>query len=310
MKAFFLKLGVFVIAVVALMTLFMSQFGQYVDYFYGKFTTPAQHSLITGDSKSLSGLRPALFDEQLKGQFELPMFNYSFTMSQAVYGSCYLESIRRKLDPDTKNGLFILSVSPWMLSERPGDEVENGVFFESDMAPHNMRFPNMKPNPEYFLRNFNNFHFKAVFRQASRLHEDGWYEEHNVPNDERERAALHHHHEGLFRQQSKIWKPSGFRMQQLKKTVSFLKKHGTVVLLRMPSSANVNRIEDAYWQNFDSELQQVAKSGASYLNYAKSYQFPTFDGSHLDYDTATAFGKALCDTIRNFPSVKNKLPQS
>jgi hypothetical protein len=35
---------------------------------------------------------------------------------QSPYGQVYFKALKRKLDPETKDGIFILTVGPWNLS--------------------------------------------------------------------------------------------------------------------------------------------------------------------------------------------------
>ena len=79
MKKFITKLLVFTILITAIILFMLSRYGGYVDYFYNKLASPRQHSLIIGDSRSFQGIQPAVVNENLKNQFELPMYNYSFT---------------------------------------------------------------------------------------------------------------------------------------------------------------------------------------------------------------------------------------
>src|ERR1041384_4495411 len=100
MKSFFLKILLFAVTVSTIVVLFLEYYGAYVDYFYNKFISPPQHSMIIGDSKSLMGIQPAVMTQKLQGsRFEMPMYNFSFTIAQAAYGEHYLESIKNKLDP-------------------------------------------------------------------------------------------------------------------------------------------------------------------------------------------------------------------
>ena len=104
---------------------------------------------------SLQDIQPSILNKALNStNLELPILNYSFTVKEIAYGKPYTESILRKLDQSTKNGIFILSVHPFVLSNRTGNhEEENGIYFEEDMPPHNMRYDNINPNFEYLFKN-------------------------------------------------------------------------------------------------------------------------------------------------------------
>lgn len=288
-------MAVFGVMVSAVVLVLLVGFGGYVDYFYVKFTSGPQRSLILGDSRAFQGIRPDLLDAETGRKFEGNTYNYAFTMGQAAYGDAYLESVRRKLDLDTKNGLFILTVQPWILSERTSDDVQNGKFFESDLPPHNMRFPNMNPNLEYFFRNQDFFHFKAVFRKVTRTHENGWLEERHVKKSKDEQTRLLEVSISQYEGFAQKWKPSDYRMKKLAETVRFLKNHGKVVLVRMPVSRDIVDVERSYWKDFDSEISGIAKSlDASYLDYSgRADDFVTYDGIHLDKENIDKFSTIL-----------------
>lgn len=296
MKKFIIKLAVFSAIAIGIILLLLERYKGTVDYFYTKFTTPKQHSIIVGDSRSFQGIQPSVINSELHGDFELPMYNYSFTIAQIAFGDALLESIKRKVDPNTKNGLFILSVHPWVLSERDYDDIKAGKFFEVDGPPHNMTYVDMNPNPEYFFRNYNFFHFKAVFRSASIVHEDGWLEEPTIAKDPKKQEIWI----PALEKYSKAWKKSDYRLNGLEKTIAYLEKHGTVVLVRMPNSAKIVSIEETYWPGFDNQLRIIAKkNNVRYFTYSNSGNaFWTYDGVHLDKFEGARFSKSLCDSIK------------
>ena len=184
MKTFLIKSLSFLIVIILLISLFLYNYGGYVDYFYNKFTTPKAASIIIGDSRALQGIQPQIINDVLKNEeFELPMFNYSFTIAQSLIGPIYRKSILKKIDSNTRNGLFIISINPWMLGSKKENNNYKGEFKEAGTPPHNMSIVSMNPNFEYLLKNYNYFHFKAVFKKKSYLHKDGWLEENNLPTD-------------------------------------------------------------------------------------------------------------------------------
>ena len=211
------------------------------------------------------------------------------------------------MDLNTKTGLFILSVHPFSLAQRDSDNFAKGIYFEADEPPHNMRFPSMDPNPEYFFKNFKYFHFKTIFSKVALLHEDGWLELNNIPTDSAAIKAVQFEVEKTYHGFAERWKKAPYRVSKLEETIAFLKQHGTVILVRMPVSKSVLKIESGFWPNFDDEIEKIAaKENVDYINYAKSaHSFVVFDGSHLDNKSGAIFSKAMCDSIR----MKSLLPK-
>ena len=160
MKKFLSKIILFLLLITSIVSFILVKYGGFVDYFYLKFTSPKQTSMILGDSRSFQGIQPKVINRCLKNQgYHLPMFNYSFTISQVAYGKPYRQSVQNKLDENSKNGLFILNVSPWLLAQREKDDFKKNIFEEQNQPPHNMKFVDVNPNYEYFFRNYNYFHF-------------------------------------------------------------------------------------------------------------------------------------------------------
>jgi len=302
MKKFILRLLVFSILITGIILFLLNRYAGYVDYFYGKVSSPAQSSLIIGDSRSFQGLQPTVFNQNLSTTFDLPMYNFSFTLAQVSYGESLLKSIKSKINPDTKNGLFILSVHPYILSQRDKDDFENGIYFEESFPPGNMNYVNMNPNVEYFFKNYEYFHFKAVIRKNSIVHDDGWLEETNLTTDKTTLNDWKNTQLELYGGFIKKWKKSDYRIQKLNETIKFLKNHGRVVLVRMPSSDAIVAIENNYWNDFNLQMKNVAEENkVQYLDFTTNMSsFPTYDGVHLGKSAGQKFTKSVCDSILKY----------
>jgi hypothetical protein len=165
-----------------------------IDNFYLRFTSARQSSLILGNSRSAQGLMPSVIENELRNfSHEGSLYNYSFTLSTSPYGPYYLQSIRKKLDPKTRNGLFILSVDPWSISRESALPLDDTLkYFESSSIPFNMRFVNQNPNWEYLLKNYDRgwgdmILRNVVYQTQTNLHADGWLEV-SVPMDSARQA--------------------------------------------------------------------------------------------------------------------------
>ncbi len=298
MKQFLLKTALFGLIVTLITTAILTFFGGYVDYFYPKFAAPAQASLILGDSRSFQGIQPHVIGIELKSYPE-PL-NFSFTFKQIAYGALYTRSVMRKLDADSKNGLFILSVHPWLLAEREEDNIAENKFFEAGMPPHNMHFASMNPNVEYFFRNQEYFHFKALVKRNSIVHDNGWLEEFNLTSDSATLNKWKRTQDSVYQKLAVRWKPSVYREQKLSELVQLLESRGTVVLLRMPVGAEILASEQKFWPQFDRNMEKIARAqGATYINFAgRTEGLRLYDGLHLDKESGARFTRALCDSIR------------
>ncbi len=305
MKKLLIKSFCFFIVVLLIVWITLSYYGGYVDYFYNKFTTPRVNSLIMGDSRSFQGIQPNEIDSYFKNSnFNLPILNYSFTLNQIAYGEPYNKSILKKIDQTQTNGLFIVTVHPFMLSNRSGGNKEEakGIFFEANMPPHNMCNVTSSPNFEYFFKNFKYFHFRGIFRKSSKTHKNGWLEEKNLPSDS---ILLNQWKQGqikLYTRYSKEWVRSEERLKYLDDLISVLTNQGNVFLLRLPISDEMMDIENSYWNNFNDEMKVLSKKyKAPYINFNISkHKFNTYDGIHLDKFIGAPFTVAVCDSINKY----------
>ena len=299
MNKFLKKLFFFVIIIIASMSFILIRYGAYIDYFYLKFTTPKQSSFILGDSRSFQGIQPKVINSYFSGSsFQLPMFNYSFMITQAAYGEPYINSVKNKLNLNTKRGLFILTVNPWLLAKREHDDFKNCIFTEDHQPPHNMNFVTINPNFEYLIKNFNYFHFKALFKKNSTLHKDGWMEENNLPKDKKTFNEWSNMQINMYQGFSDKWSKSSYRMLELEKLIVILKAHGTVILVRLPINTEILNIENKFWVNFNLEIKSLAlKNKVKYINFSKKNNYSTYDGNHIDKFGGKIFTKDLCDSI-------------
>ncbi|KAB1071275.1 hypothetical protein F6U93_00660 [Tamlana haliotis] len=301
MKKFIIKSFAFFTVVIGVVSFILMNYGGNVDYFYEKFTTKKAHSIILGDSRSFQGIQPSIVDSYFENfPLQLPILNYSFTLKQTAYGPPYLESVKRKLNSETKNGLFIISVHPFLLANRSGKEEEKqGEFFEADMPPHNMRFVNNSPNFEYLLKNFDYFHFRGIIKKSSKTHKDGWLEETNLPDDKALLKTWKDNQITLYNGFQKKWLKSEIRLEYLEKLILYLKNHGHVVLVRLPIDKELIAIENEFWNTFNIDMRNMSnKNDIEYITFSEvENTFNTYDGIHIDKFGGVPFTKALCDSI-------------
>lgn len=262
-----------------------------VDAFYGRFTSPAAGSLILGTSRAAQGIRPAVLAARLGGQFQGPMLNYAFTLTHSPYGPAYLASIKRKLRPDVKKGLFIIAVDPWSLS-LTGPE---GAFPESQSFIGQLRQVSQNPNLPYLTR----YQTKPLYRllldyatATEQLHPDGWLEVNigTASVQVRARTARKLQDYRLLAASQHL---SAGRMQALRQTIEFLKLHGRVVLVRLPVGSSLLKLENTYHPGFERLMRQKAAALAvPYLDYS-AQPYATTDGNHLQRAASQQFSEKL-----------------
>jgi hypothetical protein len=266
------------------------------DMFYLRFTTPRFCSLVLGSSKAAQGIKPSVFNDS-QMSFDRTIYNFSFTIGDSLWGSVYLEAIKKKLNPKTKHGLFILEVNPVTLSinkhKEDWPEKKNCV---------NNYFVTLNPNLEYMIKYYQDPLYKlALFRRSQNhefLKEDGWAQL-NVPMDQ---TSVGKRKKRKFKEYSQKFTEIEFsrtRFEYLKKTIAYLKSHGRVVLVRLPSSKEMRDLEFAYMPNFDSEMESLVNEfHQTYINMIEDYaNYQTTDGNHLYKDSAERASREILGQI-------------
>ncbi len=300
MKKFIKKTIIFTLIFFTLFSLFLINYGGKIDSFYLKFTTPKVSSLIIGDSRALMGIRPDIIKRKLENKgYNLPILNYSFTIAQAPIGPSYRKSILKKIKPNTKNGLFIITISPLMLlSENSHDNYKN-EFVEANMSPHNMSTVSMNPNFEYLIRNYNSFHFKAIFKEKLVLHKNGWLQDNNIPKTEKEYETRRDWWLNSYNNFDKEYSFSKYRLASLDTLIKKLKEFGQVHLARLPVDSIFIPLEEKMCPGFDKLVDSLSNlNNVSYYNYKNSSNgYKTIDGMHISKLFSDKFTESLCDSI-------------
>jgi hypothetical protein len=297
MKRFLIKILAIIFAFAGLLAIVLSQVDPQLDEFYLKFTTPEQSNLILGTSRAAQAVRPDVLDSLTGKEF----YNYAFTLGQSPYGPVYLKSIKSKIDPDEKNGVFILCVSPWSISSKSADPNDEDDFRELGLALDNTPFTTWNPNYLYLLNNFKG-RYRQMFSNNNKpymhLHDDGWLE---IDVDMSEGEVQKRTFEKIerYRESTALnYKLSSLRLEYLEKTIKFLNSHGQVYLVRLPVDPLMLEIEDKFMPNFNQKLMEVAKSTNGYLDLTTSNnEFQYVDGNHIYKESGKKVTSMIAELI-------------
>lgn len=282
----------------------------YLDAFYDRFTTPPAGSLVLGTSRAAQAVLPTELRAQLGKRYEGPWLNYAFTLFESPYGPAYLASVQRKLAPGTRHGLFLLAVDPWSLSmemehaRRPSQPV---VFPEDNSIIGKLHTVSQNPNLEYLTRHLRQPLYRVLLHDTTgieRLHSDGWLEI-ALPPPTADSARLRQRIAdklATYRPLAAASHLSAARLHSLQQLIAFLKPHGRVLLVRLPTGPPLVALENQYQPQFDQLMQHLAASqGIDYLNYI-GLAYPTNDGNHLWRGAARSFSQRLATDIARLPA--------
>lgn len=270
-----------------------------VDNFYPKFTHSAR-SLVIGSSRAGQAIDPGA----LSGP--TPFVNFAFTNANSPYGPVYLRAIRRKLRADARDGLFLLEVSPVLLSIDSRIEREDErTFRERDLTLSRQLVFNWGPNFDYLLRNFREPLYRLFTdgQTVEHPHANGWLEvrlvEDATARAARQRKGLEGYADVFARYR---WSP--LRVEWLRRTIAALRPHGRVVLVRLPVSVGMAEMEATYRPAFDAEIAALAAAeGAEFLNLiGDSASYETTDSNHLARDSAVRCSRVIAERLGAPPS--------
>ena len=310
MKKFILKVFLFIVVSFSLILFVIGQANGYTDAYYMRFTTPSQENLIIGTSRAAHSLQPDVF----KDNMNLNIYNYAFTNAHSPYGPVYLKSIKKKLKSNTKKGVFIITVDPWSISSNISEPNAYDDFRENKRCVGTTSRVNVKPNYQYLFKNLSGAYYKILlnsiggkFHRLFRLHkplylhENGWLEV-TTKMDSISVKKRTENRINIFRESGvKESKYSSLRFEYLIKTVLFLKKHGSVYIVRLPIHKEVTEIENEFMPDFNEKMIQIGKLSEGYFDMTQiSEKFVYIDGHHIYKDS----GRKVTEEIINWIEIK------
>ena len=295
MKRFLTNCAAFSAVIIGSVYFVLNQGDGYTDAFYARFTTPKQTSLIVGSSRAAQGILPSVLDTSLSRD---DFFNFSFTIADSPYGPTYLRAIKKKLDANARNSIFIVTVDPWSIAsdcESPNDTTTfrelNGCLAKSlDM--------NANPNIGYLINAFKGRYINLLTKNPQMsLADDGWLEM-TINMDPAQVEVRTKRKVESYGQMVSEYCFSQVRMDYLIKTIAFLKDHGPVFLVRLPVSHEIKEIETEMLADFDSRLEPAIALCEGYLDMTvldSEYVFT--DGNHLSRESAIEVSESISDWI-------------
>lgn len=281
MKKLLILTGVFAVFIFASLYLVSLQANGFTDPFYLRFTTPPQTSLIIGTSRAAQGLQPEEFNKIL-GRDDV--FNYAFTLGQSPFGQTYYESLKRKLQSDTKDGIFIVCIDPWSISSDLDNPNDSANFHEIHLALEN-KFVNLNPNIFYLLQYYDKPLVDLFYQEPSNmlLHQDGWLEVNVSMSKKSQKIRLDSKIEEYETENLPKFKYSEVRFRYLARTISYLKKHGEVYLVRLPVHQKMLEIDNKLMPDFNEKINNLCQRyQVNYLSFELNSNDCIYtDGNHL-----------------------------
>lgn len=299
MKKFLIKIVPYFIEVIIVLAILGSYADGNTDDNYMHFAVKKPQNIILGDSRGSQGVVP----DVLKNRFSKDFDNFSLNIVESPYGSVYFKAIKRKLDPETKNGVFILTVSPWNLSASKGAKSEKD-FPEVKSPLNDMYSYDRSPNYEYLLKHYTRSWFKIyteraeVERSNTFLHEDGWLEV-NINMHKDSVAVRTKKKEMFYKDLAKTVAISHERLNALNEIINYLRTKGKVYLVRIPTSKGLTELENQNYPHFSRLIKDIAhKQNVKFFDFSKNYNnYDYTDGNHMYKDSSKKLTAQVADSI-------------
>ena len=274
------------------------------DLLYLKFTSSKQKSLILGTSiPAISILTSQINNSKLRDIYEMPIYNLGLTIGHSKYGPEYLDLIKRKLNKDIKNGLFLLHVDPWSLSREKTNFLDDeNYFFERGKL--DVIFVNgfLGVNFGYLIKTYPKGWGNIIidyFKPCPYLvHDDGWTEvipENFSKSPSKAKEEEYEDYIEMFNKE--IF--SLTRFKYLEHTIEFLKNYGDVFLVRIPKPKKMRELSNKFLQDFNEKIKNLSvRQNIFFIDlYNDANVYTSYDGNHLDKNGAKKFTIELVSEI-------------
>ncbi len=316
LNKFLIKLVVLCIAFIGVYALFINKLSKgTVDIYYNKLNQEAG-SLILGLSRADQGISPYIIENDLSSfDFSKPVINFAMNAHQSAFGEVYLKGVMKKIENNNNNGIFIISLNPGNFTVPITTSEENVFSLDKASIIGSINNLTKKPNYDYLISKYESPLYSTFFDKKNWRHlvshNNGWNEVILISeNDTITEADINNWKSqtiDYYKREVEKIRVSNYRMSYFIKTIEFLKTKGSVFLIRMPSDISVLKFAKNNWSDFDHDMDSVSTLyNVPYFNYSsQSNEYKTYDGSHLESESAKKFTKQLCLDIKNYLKTKN-----
>lgn len=299
MKKFLIKIAPYFVTVLIVLAILGSFADGNTDDNYMHFAVKKPKNMILGDSRGSQGVVPEILKNKLSANFD----NFSLNIVESPYGQVYFKALKRKLGPETKNGIFILTVSPWNLSLNK--RIKNEKDFPEEHSPLNdMYFYDRSPNYEYLLKHYTRSWFKIYTereeagRSNTFLHNDGWLEV--TINMHKDSVAMRtNKKEAFYKDIANTVELSPARLNAINEMINYLRTKGRVYLVRLPTSKSLTAIENKKYPHFNKLVKDMAKKqNVEFFDFSGNYaEYDYTDGNHLYKESSKKISSSIADSI-------------
>lgn len=279
--------------------------GLYPNEYWARKASWAKCADITlaGDSRVLCGLSPREMQKYFPGR---RIYNYGF--GGASFSSKYMDKVERLLDPNSPDKTVIMGISPHSLIKR---EAGTGSFFEVHSMSEHDRF--MQINFAGLLYFFEPLSFseavKGTFPSLAESQTDrtfcvdGWLAVHKEPASMRKSLRN-------YRLYYEAGQADPCNIENLVGYVEKWFRQGIKVYGFIPPSCREMYELETAMSGLDEQdfISKFEKAGGVWI-YVDPIAYHSFDGSHLQDDSAIRLTNDLCTKIIEYWAMKSETNQ-
>ncbi|MBT6175385.1 MAG: hypothetical protein HOH96_07500, partial [Flavobacteriales bacterium] len=221
-----------------------------------------------------------------------------------------------KIDLESEDGCFIVTVDPWSISEKISDvnrtpDSLSVLFGMSDFTS--------KPNFKYLFKQFPHGWGRILLNRIEKpilkynsgqlnssmtgsfsvLNDDGWLDVYTsldsgfVKRKEAERFEM-------YRNKANYRTSSESRIEYLDTIIEFLSNHGDVYVVRLPVHKKMLSIEQQYMPDFNDLISNAIFKSDGYLDFSTlDNEYSYTDGNHLTKTSAKKVTQNIGEWIRD-----------
>jgi hypothetical protein len=259
---------------------------------------PCQNMII-GTSRVAQTLMPSILESELG----VPFHNFAFDAGATPYCDAYFHAITKKLDRETKNGLFILSMDPFGFTAFR-DSITGATIYPQEKASIGKQITfNGTKNIEYLIRDYHKgwgqmVWTKYLYPSNVVAQPDGWVDV-VCPIDS---ITINKRKQSRIRTKKKELKDAYISHEQkmaFRQLVSWLQQRGKVYLVRLPVDPEYYAMEESWYPDFKNFADSIQMEfQIPYFNMQDEYSFVTFnDGHHINRKDAPWMTKKVAHSI-------------
>jgi hypothetical protein len=259
------------------------------EFWISKTHTPKRFDIVViGDSRIYRGIAPSHMESILKN---MRILNFGY--SSGGMNHILLDAGANKLDIHGRK-IIILGITPYSLTASAALNEHYKEYKKAMAWPFRIPYLHVLLSPNetsWALTYLMHFKMKKYYQIP---HDDGWVESDQIP--ENTNSGMYEYEQRFNKE-----KISKTVLNELTAQISIWKKQGyTVFAFRPPASEKMEALENNKSGYSEQSIKQaVSDSGGTWIDIEDRYGYQTYDGSHLNSQSAIRLSENIARFIAN-----------